>query len=130
MVNIIEIIKSFDDYIGGTGCCEKQIGNAEKQLGLLFAEDYRLYLRKVGLAYFNGHELTGIGNIDRLNVVTVTQQKKSSYAGIPDRLYVIEDIGIDGVLMWQSQEGAIYQSLPGNKIEKVYDSLIEYIETL
>ncbi len=130
MIDIIEAIRSFDDYIGGTGCSEKQIQKAEKRLNLLFAEDYKAYLREIGLAYFYGHELTGIGKIDRLNVVNVTEEQKSFTLEIPDELYVIENLGIDGVVLWQSQDGTIYQSVPGSALQKQFNSLYEYIQSL
>ncbi len=130
MVDIVEAIKSFEDYIGGTGCSEKQIRKAEKRLNLLFAEDYKAYLREIGLAYFNGHELTGIGKIDRLNVVNVTEKQKSFTLEIPNELYVIEDLGIDSVVIWQSQDGTIYQSISGSALQKQFNSLSEYIHSL
>ena len=60
MSNIIEILKNAPDYIGGTGRTEDEIRDAEEHLGVKFASDYRLYLKEIGLACFDGHELTSI----------------------------------------------------------------------
>ena len=60
MVNIVDVLKGMPDYIGANGRSEEEILHAEKALGISFAEDYREYLAKIGLACFDGHELTGL----------------------------------------------------------------------
>ena len=60
MENIIEVLRSSDDLFAGKGASKEQIDEASKALGLAFAEDYLMYLQEFGLAFVNGHELTGI----------------------------------------------------------------------
>ena len=62
MNKIIEVIKNKEDYIGANGCSDEEIAKAEKVLKLKFAKDYKDYLTFIGLACFDGHELTGITN--------------------------------------------------------------------
>ena len=72
MSDIIDILKNAPEYIGGNGRTDTEIETAEKQLGIKFSPDYRCYLKDIGLACFDGHELTGICKSARLNVVDVT----------------------------------------------------------
>lgn len=127
MNKIIESIKSFPDYNGSNGRIEEEIISAENTLGLSFAKDYREYLKEIGLACFNGHELTGITDTARLNVVEVTTEQKDIGEGVPSSWYVIEEANIDGIVIWQSETGKIYQTAPYCDSEKIADSLLEYI---
>ena len=126
MNGIIETLKNAPEYIGGSGRTDAEIEIAEKQLGVEFAPDYRCYLKEIGLACFDGHELTGICKSSRLNIVDVTSAQREQYpeAGF---WYVIEETNIDGIIIWQSSTGAIYKTAPGIKSRKIYDSLTEYI---
>ena len=113
MENIIEVLKASDDLSAGKGASAEQIDAASKSLGLAFAEDYLMYLEEFGLAYVNGHELTGIGVIPRNDVVSVTLEKrKLPYVEeIPADWYVIEDTNIDSIrnyqIIWQEWESTL-----------------------
>ena len=110
MANIIELMKSIPDYIGSNGRSEDEIAAAEKSLGTTFAPDYRLYLEEIGLACFDGHELTGITNNVRLSVVAVTEQERAANPNVPSSWYVIEQTGFDGIVIWQTPIGEIHQA--------------------
>ena len=126
MSDIIEILKNAPEYIGGNGRTDTEIENAEKQLGIKFSSDYRCYLKDIGLACFDGRELTGICKATRLNVVDVTLLQRQR---VPDACswYVVEETGIDGGVIWQAPAGDIYQTAPGTKTRKVFGSLVDYI---
>ncbi len=127
MNDIIKTLKNTPDFIGGTGRTDTEIESAQEKLGLKFADDYKTYLRKIGLACFDGHELTGICEDPRLNVVDVTisnqedNPKKSS-------CYVIEEANIDGIVIWQDASGLIYMTEPNVKVKKIAESLADYIQ--
>ena len=127
MNDIIKILTKSLDFIGGTGRTDTEIESAQEKLGLKFADDYKAYLRKIGLACFDGHELTGICEDPRLNVVDVTisnqedNPKKSS-------CYVIEEANIDGIVIWQDASGLIYMTEPNVKVKKISESLVDYIQ--
>lgn len=104
-----------------------EIDNAEDQLHLRFASEYRNYLLSFGTVSVHGHELTGICSADRLNVVQVTQKQKRYNIMIPENFYVIEETNIDGIVIWQNSAGEIFQTSPDQTPIKVYDSLCEYI---
>lgn len=103
------------------------ITEAEVKLGLSFAKDYKSYLEACSFASVNGHELTGICKSPRLDVVSVTGAERENWPGIDSAWYVVERTGMDGIVAWQSADGAIYFSIPGNGCVKICDSLIEYV---
>lgn len=127
-MDITDTIMQFENNILGKGKTEKEIFEAEKKLGLRFALDYRQYLKKYGFAIVNGHELTGLSNVSCMNVVEVTEIERSKNY-LNEKMmgcYVIENLNIDDVMIWQSSSGEIYQVTP-ESIYKIYDSLSEYI---
>ncbi len=128
MKNVIELLKSFSDYIGANGCDEDEIKEAEEALTLSFSKDYRMYLKEIGLVCFEGHEFTGITRNNRLNVVSVTKEQRNIDADVPEDWYVIEETNIDGLCVWQDKKGNVYVKSPSSKPKKIAHSLIEYIE--
>lgn len=128
MTQIIEVLKSYSDLIHGKGATEIQIFNAEEQLSLKFTEEYRKYLSAFGLVIFDGHELTGIGDIERTNVVTVTRNQKRINLMISKDWYVIEEANIDDIVIWQSANGTIYKTQPGLRPKKIAEKMSEYLK--
>ena len=128
MSDIIETLKNAPEYIGGAGRTDAEIESAEKQLGVEFAPDYRCYLKEIGLACFDGHELTGICKPARLNVVDVTTTQRELY---PEACswYVIEETNVDGIVIWQNVDGKVYITAHNSKPKKIANSIAEYIQT-
>lgn len=127
MANIIEVMKSIPDYIGSNGRSEREIVSAEKSLGTKFAPDYRLYLKEIGLACFDGHELTGLTNDARLSVVAVTEQERAANPNIPDSWYVVEQTGFDGMIIWQNTSGEVFYSTNTSSGKRKYNDLCSFI---
>lgn len=127
MENIVDALKSIPDYIGSNGRTEEVILEAESSLGVTFAEDYRQYLKMIGLACFDGHEFTGLTNISRLDVVAITKEQRSINQKISATWYVIEQANIDGIIIWQDKLGYVYQTSPSNPPIRIANSLLEYI---
>ena len=127
MNNIIDRLKEMPDYIGSNGRTEDEIQQAEKALGVSFSEDYRNYLKEIGLACFDGHELTGLTQTKRLDVVSITKEKREQFGNITSLWYVIEETNIFGIVIWQSSDGSIYETAPNSKAKKIDSSLAEYI---
>lgn len=127
-MSFAEIIKMKPDYIGANGRNDAEIAEAEDELGITFAEDYREYLREIGLACFDSHELTGLTNTVRLNVVSVTKEQQKQSAEINASWYVVEEAGIDGIVIWQDTDGNVYKTAPDSKAKKIANSLAEYID--
>ena len=127
MVNIVDVLKGMPDYIGANGRSEEEILHAEKALGISFAEDYREYLAKIGLACFDGHELTGLTNTARLDVVSLTKEKREQFGDFVSSRYVVEETNIYGIVIWQDSTATVYETAPNSKAKKIANSLSEYI---
>lgn len=126
MNDIIKTLKNAPDFIGGRGRSDKDIESAEKELGIDFAPDYKAYLKEIGLGCFDGHELTGICEDPRLDVVHVTKDQWKTNPGAKN-YYVIEEANIDGIVIWQDNSGKIYITVENSKPRLIADSMVDYI---
>ena len=127
MSDIINQIKALPNFFSLIGATEESISEAEKVLLLKFSDEYKEIVSSFGSVSVNGHELTGICQSSRLNVVCVTLAEREAHRFVPLDLYVIEQANIDGIVIWQSASGEVYQSMPGAPMIKLCDSIIEYI---
>lgn len=130
MTNIVNKLSSLPAFCSLTGASMEQIADAEKTLALRFADDYREYLLAFGIASSDGHELTGICNSKRLNVVDVTLAEKSLFPGMPQDWYVLEEANIDGIVIWQNSTGEIYQTQPDKEAIMLAGSISGYLDLL
>lgn len=130
MSKIVEIVNSLPELLA-TGAAESSsIDNAEKELGLKFAAEYREYLGAFGSVLAEDIELTGIAKSKNRNVIEVTKREWELNPQVEHNLYVVENLAVDGVIIWQDETGYIYQSAPNKKADRIADSLVDYIETL
>lgn len=128
MKNIIQTINNLENMRFIKPASMKQIIEAEKELGLNFAEDYTKYLEKYGVISARGIELTGVTTCERLNVIYVTKRERNMNPNIPANVYVIENIAIDGLIALQDETGKVYTVTPNKTPKLSYNSLSEYIE--
>lgn len=130
MNDIISVIKSLVDVIHGKEQSEKEIIKAEVDLGLKFSDDYRTYIKKFGCMSIGSHEFTGISTQEHYSVVSVTTAQRQYNKDVPKCWYVIEQLDIDGIVIWQSTDGTVYLTYANSPFEKIADSLSEYIVSL
>ena len=126
MSDSIATLKNAPEYIGGNGRTDAEIESAEKLLGVEFAPDYKCYLKEIGLACFDGHELTGICKSSRLNVVDVSLSQRELFPNARS-WYVVEETNIDEIVIWQAPSGELYQTASGSMCRRICSSLAEYI---
>lgn len=127
MLNLSEILKTKKRVLTGSGATKQAILDAETALGLQFASDYREYLEQYGIVAYDGHELTGLTRPGRMNVIDATKDEKVRSKVIPRGFYVIERTGIEEIIVWQDESGAIYYSSPNAPVTKMCESLADYI---
>lgn len=129
MKDIVELLKSKELLNKTKIVQEDAIYEAEDSLSLRFSDEYKKYVSEFGFAVFDNHELTGICKAKRLNVVDVTISEREMTREVPDDWYVVEQLNIDGIVIWQSSTGEIYQTAPNCEPKKICNSLVEYIGT-
>ncbi|HJA28876.1 MAG TPA: SMI1/KNR4 family protein [Candidatus Olsenella pullicola] len=125
-MNVVDVLKEISGLRCLSGVTEKTLHWAERRLLLSFAPEYREYLLMYGLVSANGHELTGICDFPRLNVVDVTLECRKTH-NVPSDFYVVEEALFDDIVVWQSTDGLIYESVPGKPPRKVCSSLGEHL---
>jgi hypothetical protein len=111
-----------------TGDYSNQVEKAEEELSLSFAEDFRRLLLKYGQFEIGNHELTGVEFDNYLNVVVATKDERQYTHSDTEQMYVIENLGFDGLVIWQNTSGEIFQTVPNKlvKPEKIYSNLQDY----
>ncbi|NFT91106.1 SMI1/KNR4 family protein [Clostridium botulinum] len=126
MENIIKVIKQLDNLRYLNGASEDEIKNAQQKLNLLFASDYKNYLEIYGAIIAKGVELTGLNVSSRINVVEVTLNERKNN-NIPNNMYVIENIAIEGIIILQNEKAEIFELRENGKLNMIYNNLKEYI---
>ena len=122
----MDVFASQSNFLSWKGASEEEISSAECELNLSFSEDYREYLSVFGIAAFDGHEITGLTNSRRLNVVSVTLEARQRYPELSEEFYVMEETGVEEYIVLQKTDGAVYGCAPNYRLEKKYNSLCEY----
>lgn len=128
MKDIIQIISNLEDMRFIKPTSMEQIIEAEKELGVNFADDYTKYVEKYGAISAKGIELTGVTTCERLNIISVTKKERNINPNIPANMYVIENTAIDGLITLQDETGKVYTITPNETPKLNCDSLSEYIE--
>lgn len=129
MSKLLEKIGLLPDLLPLKAATVEEVSNAEKTLNLSFSKEYKEYLLEYGAILADGIELTGIAKSSHRNVVNVTQQEIGLNPLVPSNFYVVENTGVDGIIIWQEENGNIHQSSPNKNPTKVADSLLLYIES-
>ena len=127
MSKIIEIINKLPELLPLKPATDIDIRDAEIQLRVSFDDEYKEYLLAFGAIMADGIELTGIAKSAHRNVVNQTKQEREMNPKIPNTMYVIENTGVDGIIIWQDITGGIYQSSPNAEPKKIAESLSEYL---
>jgi hypothetical protein len=125
MNDIIAAIGGLSGLVSLRGASKEAVAQAEQALRLSFAADYRAYLEKHGLISARHIEITGLTESKRLNVVDATLAMRQADR-LPPEMYVVEDTGIEGILILQNGNGEVFE-FQNQRITKIFNSLAEYL---
>ena len=128
MATIVQTINSLPKLLKMTPAESKDITEAELKLRVSFAGEYKDYVLAFGAILADGIELTGIAKSEHRDVVSVTNMARKLNPDVPKTMYVVEDTGVDGIVVWQDKSGAIYQTSPNAEPKEIAKTLTEYIE--
>lgn len=129
MSQIIDIINNLDNLLPLKPASLDDVENVEIELALPLAEEYKEYLLKFGAIMADDVELTGIAKSKNRDIVQVTKREWEANSKINHKLYVVENLGIDGIIIWQDSSGKIYESRPNHGATQIADSLAEYLKS-
>ena len=108
------------------GASDDLISEAERKLNLKFADDYKEYLSEFGAISFGSTELTGLNVDSYANVVSVTLKERQRHDSFPQDAIVLEDTGMEGMLVLQNESGEVYEWFNGEK-GAVYPDLKSFL---
>ena len=111
------------------GVSAETVIEAERKLGIRFSDEFRNYLMEYGVASFGSHEFMGLGGDAYLDVVEETLSERRNHPHFPKNCYIVENIGIDGILILQDEEGRIYELNDGG-VKMAYEHFGDYISSL
>lgn len=134
MSAFIEKIKQIPDLMHGKGCTDEQLSKAQQILNLTFPAEYAEYVREFGYILFDGTEWTGLGMYPNDNEVTGedstvgrTQFEREINPVFPEKMFVLEAIGIDCKIVAVDESGAVYY-VANNSCEKAFDTIHDYLD--
>lgn len=127
MSKIIDVVKELPELLSTGAADSSVIESAEKELGLKFASEYKEYLAEFGSVLADDIEITGIAKSKNRNVVAVTKREWDLNSQVEHNMYVVENLAIDGIIIWQDELGNVYETFPNKNAKKVANSLAEYI---
>ncbi|MBO4636039.1 MAG: SMI1/KNR4 family protein [Clostridiales bacterium] len=129
MINICDLLAGKSNFHHLTsGADLDKIREAEESLGVVFSQEYKEITSKYGAVSFGIHELTGVCDSKRLNVVETTERERSYNDTIPANMYLIEVTGMEDVTVWQAEDGKIYRISYHKDPVLIAESLYQYIE--
>ena len=127
MESIRDAFEGKSNFYCEKGVSAEDIKKAEAIIEMPFADDYKEYLSQFGAVSCSGHELTGFSEDRSLDVVKVTMENRKKNPSITDPLYVIEETHMDGIVIWQSSSGEVFQAGYKESPHKIHESLVDYI---
>lgn len=127
MSKIIDVINNLENLLSLKPASTDDVGNIEIELALPLAEEYKEYLLEFGAILADDIELTGVAKSKNRDVVQVTKKEWAANDKIKHNLYVVENVGIDGIVIWQDGSGTVYESRPNQEARKIANSLSDYI---
>lgn len=126
MGKISEIIEKITDKTTYIPASTEKIEQAEKKLGLLFAEEYKEYLTKYGALSTDYVELTDV-EAGITNVCDITENLRKWYKTFPKDLYVVFYVGVDDIVVLQNVKGQIYYITPEHELVPAFESLADFL---
>ena len=127
MNELINRIEASNHFYSMNGAEPSLIKKAEIDLSLILAQDYKDYVMTFGVASFEGHELTGICDSERLSVVSATERARELYPKFPRNMYVVEDLHYDHIFIVQDLTGSVYSYGPVDEAKYIAKSLLDYL---
>ncbi|WP_373079046.1 SMI1/KNR4 family protein [Fusobacterium varium] len=124
---IMEKILKIEKLYYSKGSTDLQIEDAQKKLEILFPKDYIEILKTYGAISFYGTEWTGLNVDEYIDVIACTLNARIYSKEFPAKMFVLEELGIENILILCDEEGNIY-SWKGGEHKKIADSLVEYLE--
>lgn len=124
---VIKLIQKKHTLYVGRPASEVQILQAEKALKLDFPEPYRSFLANYGTLSFGSTEILGIAS-GHLDTTKATLDERRYNRNFPSDVFIVERLGIDGVLAVMTPDGMVRMVKHGVALEKTTGQpFLEYL---
>lgn len=127
-MSFIDEIKNSDADIYKS-VSDQEICDAEQKLGMSFPKTYREILSTFGSVDIGSEEIFGLGVEGYSNVVETTLKERYLAKGELDSYIVIQNLGIDGILIVVDENDNVYEYKNGD-FKNLLSSTAEYILSL
>ncbi|TCI28226.1 hypothetical protein EVJ33_14775 [Exiguobacterium sp. SL-10] len=127
-MNFLDTIRESDAETF-TGVGEQEVIQAETELGMKFPETYRAILREFGSVEIDSDEIFGLGVEGYLNVVETTLKEREMAEGKLDHYIVLQNIGIEGILIVVDEQDRVYEYRLG-EFRDMLSSTADYVTSL
>jgi len=125
MSKLIELIKNNDcDYIGKVDI--NIINEAQEKLNIKFPEEIIEYISEFGVLSYGSNEINGLGTNSYLNIVNATIDARNNFTKFPNGLFVIQDIGINDLLILSDSFNNIYE-WNGDSYKLIFNSFYDFL---
>lgn len=105
------------------------VKSAESKLRVKFNDEFIKIQLQFGRFIGDGIELTTVATKTQYsNVIDVTKKCRELNPEVPTDMYVIEDTGMNGIVIWQNTDGNVFMSKPNKGLRKICGSLSDYIK--
>jgi hypothetical protein len=109
------------------GCSAEQIAQAQEALQIIFPEEFVDYAKKYGAVSFYATEWMGLNVPEALDVVRATKAERTQNPDFPADCFVLENLGIDGIIAAVDQKGKVY-AVHYEQKKLLCNSMTEYLE--
>ena len=125
MSKLIELINNNNcDYIGKVDI--DIINEAQEKLNIKFPEEIIEYISEFGVLSYRSNEINGLGTNSYLNIVNATIDARNTFTKFPNELFVIQDIGINDLLILSDSFNKIYE-WNGDSYKLIFNSFYDFL---
>jgi len=127
MFEVIEKLLRENEDISVVGKVSKEvIIQAEKELNLEIPDQLKAFYSNYGCLTYQSHEIYGLGTDGYLNVVKGTQ-KEREISNLPNQYILINNIGVDGLLIVSNVSGEIFEWMANGYTKKIHENFSDYL---
>lgn len=107
---------------------EDVIAQAENDLNIAFPSSYKEIVKQYGVISAGTDEIFGLGVSGYLNVVESTKEERTLANGELDKYIVIQNLGIEGILIVVDENDNIFEYANG-AFANLFSTTEEYIKS-
>ena len=126
-MSAVDVVKK--NYQYSNACSLIEIEEAEKELNLKFADEYKQVLLECGKVSNEYLDLSSPNN-PLADVVNTTKEVRKLYRNLPRDCYVLVDVGVDGIYVLQDGRGKLFDIDEDDEIYQSYPNLETYLEKM